>query len=204
MKRFGAMLLTLGLAIAGQVLADEPVPKATGGVQVVLAMNLDGWVDVDAAGKVVGYGTDAPVPQELRVNVDRAIRAWLFEPVSMREGQSAARTRMRLTLRAEPQGQGYVARIEDVFFPADPVMEAAAVSSTPAPIVLKSTRKPRMMLGGIATGTLIAIKVPVAMPPNIILGFRVLLRTIGAGVLETAAASITGSAGKKTSSMRAT
>ena len=153
------MLLTLGLAIAGQVLADEPVPKATGGVQVVLAMNLDGWVDVDAAGKVVGYGTDAPVPQELRVNVDRAIRAWLFEPVSMREGQSAARTRMRLTLRAEPQGQGYVARIEDVFFPADPVMEAAAVSSTPAPIVLKSTRKPRMMLGGIATGTLIAIKV---------------------------------------------
>ncbi|MFT3808123.1 hypothetical protein [Arenimonas sp.] len=159
LKRLGAMLLAIGLAISGQAFADEPAPKTTGGVQVVLAMSLDGWVDVDAGGKVVGYGTDVPVPEELRANVDRAVRAWLFEPVPLREGKMAARTRMRLTLRAEPQGQGYVARIEDVLFLADPAAEAAAVSGTPAPIVIKSTRKPRMMLGGIATGTLIAIKV---------------------------------------------
>lgn len=155
-----SMLFAIGLALSCVAMAGEPAPSVVGKPQVLLTMRLDGWVDIDAAGKVAGYQMDVPVPEDLRANVDRAIRGWLFESVAIGEGKDIARARMRLTLRAEPQGEGYAARIVNVVFPpTDAKTSTDAAAPSTAPIAVKSTRKPKMMLAGIAAGTLVAIKV---------------------------------------------
>ena len=72
------------------------------------ALTVTGTVDVDAAGKVVGFTIDQPdrLPAGVLKMANENIPAWMFEPTTLPEGIRASRMRMSMLFVATRTSEG--------------------------------------------------------------------------------------------------
>lgn len=103
----GVCLLSLSASAVATEPAAAPAPQAAlSAPGTVLKMWVTGSIDIDPAGKVLGYRLDdaeqlAPAVVEL---VARQVPTWQFEPLPASQTQADPRTPMRLYLEAEAIG----------------------------------------------------------------------------------------------------
>ena len=90
-----------------------PVPTAQ---QPEYSMQVTGDLEVAADGSVHGYTLDEGLKPKVEELVAASIDRWKFEPILVEGRPVIARTRLRMTLKAEPFEQGYRLRIENVWF----------------------------------------------------------------------------------------
>jgi hypothetical protein len=106
----------LAIAVVGPC-RSETKAAAIPAVEDVLTLPVDGRIVIDKDGSVADYSISTPVPQQMSPLLDRAIRAWRFEPVVVGGAIVRAEAHMRLSLAATKQGEDYQVRIENAVFP---------------------------------------------------------------------------------------
>lgn len=111
--------------------AKNPAPaaKADQAVQSVLTMKVDSLIRLDAAGALLEFRTETPMPDALRANLDKVVMRWRFKPTLADGVARPVTTRMRITLIATQDGKDYRVNVDNVIFPGD---AAKAAAPTPA------------------------------------------------------------------------
>ena len=107
-------------------------------LETVMSLQVEGEVDIDAAGDVVAFRFDAPPSESLRPALERTIRGWHFVP-RVEGGLVQAQTlTLRMSLGASEAGGKYLSRIESVWLSAKakgkgrPLIEQDTVSFQPS------------------------------------------------------------------------
>lgn len=86
-------------------------------METVLTARLDGWLIIDTDGSVLDLGIETEVPAALRESLDRTVRRWRFHPVVIDGEVRRAKSRMRITLAAQQEGEGYRIKVDNAIFP---------------------------------------------------------------------------------------
>ena len=89
-----------------------PAPAA----QREYSMQVTGDIEVAPDGSVHGYTLDEGLKPEVQELVAASIDRWKFEPILVEGRPVIARTRLRMTLKAQPFEKGYRLTIENVWF----------------------------------------------------------------------------------------
>ena len=123
MKCTTALLLGTLLATTPAIaLADVEITPAQADpakVENVLIMQLDGKIVIEKDGSVGDYSFDQPVSAGMAPLLDKAIRAWLFEPILVDGALVRAESRMRISLAATQTGEdNFSVRFDNVVFPS--------------------------------------------------------------------------------------
>jgi hypothetical protein len=156
-------LLCLALAIATTpALARGPNVEQVP-LETLMSLQVEGEVDIDAAGNVLDYRLDAAPPESVRPAVDRTIRGWHFVSRSDGEAVQPQTITMRMSLAANEAGGKYVAKIENVWLTAKAKgKQRPAVDVDTATIQPTSMRAPRYPSGlatlGVAAKVLVGVR----------------------------------------------
>lgn len=108
-----ATMMALGFVLAwGMAQAAETAPT--------LEMSAEGVVQIGVDGKVTDYRLESKLSPNVAALVDKAVRAWEFEPIVIDGSPVVAKTAMHLSLIAEPAGakDHYRLRVTNVHFGA--------------------------------------------------------------------------------------
>ena len=120
------MRLLMGLWIIGLSLAITPA-LAQNKAKPAYEMNAEGEIHVATDGRVTDYQLRSELPPAISTLLDRAVRAWRFEPVLVDGVAVNAKTAMHLGLTAEPQSDDkYVLRVANVRF-GEPQLRKSSV-----------------------------------------------------------------------------
>jgi hypothetical protein len=113
--RTGWLALMLAFA-ASTVAAKGPVaPAAPAALETVASLQVEGELDIDAAGRVAAYRIATELPDEIRASLDRDIPAWRFEPIVEGEPMEAVTVAMTIALVARPAGDAaFAVQVEKV------------------------------------------------------------------------------------------
>lgn len=146
--RLTLSLLSLLLAsgIAASVAAEVAPPPQV--LESVVVMRVDSSITLDPQGKVADLAIRTKLPEALRDTLDRTVRNWQFKPVLIAGTPRQVRADMRVTLAAEPVGQGYRITIDNVLFPGTEGVKAdqAALS---APMISPGKLSPPIYPAGL-------------------------------------------------------
>lgn len=112
-KWSGVLVLMLWTSVAMAASTSAEIRK-----QVEASMLLQGTIDIDVQGQVVGHhlAQASSLPPALLDYVDRRIRAWHFEPVLVDGKPVHARSPMQLRLVTKKDGENYLLRIAGANF----------------------------------------------------------------------------------------
>lgn len=111
-------LAALALLLALPLHAGEK-PVSEEAMRIESSLMVEGTIDVNAAGEVVGYELkDADrLPASVRELAAKAIENWVFEPVALAPGTSSGRARMGIRVVAHKLADGAIAlRIGSAYF----------------------------------------------------------------------------------------
>lgn len=129
-----AIALAIALATATGVRAGPMRAPVPGFEASVLTTQVDGMLEIDDKGRVVAYTIGdarkllAPAVVD---SLTAQVRGWTFEPVQVDGKPVIARARMRVTLLAQEDADGFVVSIDNVTFP--PLRGAVTPDSEPVP-----------------------------------------------------------------------
>lgn len=142
------LLVLIALLACGVAAATPAADADAAQSESLLTMRVDGEIAIDASGKPIDYRIASELQPELRQLIAKAVPAWSFWPVLIDGKAVAARTKMRITLAAQPAANGYSVRIDNVTFRD----ESAAAQKSPLPggdveIAAKSLRPPSYPVG---------------------------------------------------------
>lgn len=163
MRHLAVGLLLFSL-VSPAVSANEPAPaaKADQAVQSVLTMKVDSLIRLDAAGALLEFRTETPMPDALRANLDKVVMRWRFKPTLADGVARPVTTRMRITLIATQDGKNYRVNVDNVIFPGD-AENAAAPAGTRDQVSRLKLVKPDYPLGlmkqGISGTVLLGLRV---------------------------------------------
>ena len=147
MKFPGSILAMAVLAAAPAFATDTPAPAAAQS-ESLLTMRGDGEIAIAANGKPLDYRSASPLVPELKQLIARAVPAWSFWPVLVDGKAVAARTKMRITLAAQPLANGYSVRVDNVTFRDDTAADAQSGASVDeVEIAARSMRLPKSPRG---------------------------------------------------------
>lgn len=110
------MLLACLLLASHPAAAGEQAPPDGAAAESVMTMRVDGDLVVGTEGRVVDYEITTELPDELRGILDKAVRGWTFQPMTVAGQPVQARNRMRVTLAAREVGAGYALSVDNVTF----------------------------------------------------------------------------------------
>jgi hypothetical protein len=127
-------------ALARESAAAPAIAEAE--LETVLALQVSGELDIDAAGAVSAYRIDTKLPEDLRVNLDRSIAAWRFEPIVEGEVLEPTTIRLQVSLAAREGDGAYRVTIENVNLWAKDSDRPGAYVTATADIAPASLRPP--------------------------------------------------------------
>ena len=78
--------------------------------------HVEGRIEIGPDGRVHDYSVAERTPESVRGAVDKAVRAWEFEPIVEAGRAVIGVTNMKLKLTAVPHGEDYLLRVENVWF----------------------------------------------------------------------------------------
>jgi TonB family protein len=167
----------IALCVPSRAESDEPDSIAP--LQALLLARVQGEIDIDAAGKVTDARLTTPVPDDLRLGVERDMRAWTFAP-TMRDGQPVpVHSRVRITLAAPAVSQVTRVWIDDAAF----VAGDGPVANPPAQLTVRRQERPTYPSGASSAG----------VPGNVLVAVRVGVdgKVVDATVVQSAMLEIT-------------
>lgn len=86
------------------------------GYEALMTMRVDGDITIDAAGRVAGYHLKTGIEPALKTLIAGSVPHWEFDPVLLDGTPVAAKSKMRITLRAKEEDGGYVVAIDNAIF----------------------------------------------------------------------------------------
>lgn len=118
MNKTSLAALLLGCAIAGQAIAVEaPVPDSRPpNASYQLSAGGELFLAPDGTVADVKLKRDRGLTPEIAALVEKRVRSWRFEPVLVDGKAVMAKTRLNLSLRAEPVAGGYRLRVQGLGF----------------------------------------------------------------------------------------
>lgn len=113
-------VLVVMAALGGQASAgNETEPSASAASQAVYRMGLSGDIVIDTEGNVRDYTlNNQKLTPEIAALVDNSVRKWRFEPILVDGRPVNAKTRLRMLLEAQHQGDIYQVRVSSIAFGA--------------------------------------------------------------------------------------
>lgn len=96
--------------ISAHAMADSGAPGAE------LRLLVDGMIEIDLVGGVHDYMIETELAPTIRHYIDKRVREWRFEPITVDGRPVIAGTRMRMALLATPDDGQYRLRVDDVHF----------------------------------------------------------------------------------------
>jgi TonB family protein len=106
-----ALALALGPVPALARQADAaPLPA----LESLMSLQVEGEVDIDAAGNVVAFRFDAPPPASLRPSLERTVQGWKFVAEDADAPMKAQTIDMHIAVAARESAGAYLARIDNV------------------------------------------------------------------------------------------
>lgn len=117
LKRAAFTATALALACAAQAQTPPAPPKPA--VNSIMTTRVDSEIKIDPSGALVDYRSETPLPDDVRISLERQVRGWRFEPVLIDGKAVTAKARMRVTLAARQLGEErYAVTVDNVTFPA--------------------------------------------------------------------------------------
>ena len=117
--RFVATCFPIAVLFA-VLLAVLPAPAWAAKPAAEYDFLVEGRIEIGPDGRVRDYSVDKATPGLVRGLVDKAVRAWQFEPIVEGGRAVVGITNMKLKLTAVPHGDDYLLRVEHVWFGALP------------------------------------------------------------------------------------
>jgi hypothetical protein len=111
-------LLALAFALAAAPALARGPNVAKVPLESVTSLQVEGEVDIDAAGNVVAFRLDPLPPESVRPALERTIRGWHFVPRVDGAVVQAQTLALRLSLGASEVDGRYLAKIENVWLSA--------------------------------------------------------------------------------------
>jgi hypothetical protein len=102
------------IALLAVLLAVAPAWAAKPAAEFDITVS--GRIEIGPDGRVRDYSVDKATPQAVRGLVDKAVRAWEFEPIVEGGRAVTATTGLKMKLVAQPEGDDYLLRIAHVWF----------------------------------------------------------------------------------------
>jgi len=133
-------------------------------LETVLALHVDGELDVDAAGAVAAFRIPTPMPAAVRASLERYIAGWRFEPIIEGEALASTTVAMQVALAAREDAGNFRVTIENVrLWAKDAANPGSYVNqvATIAPVSLKPPSYPSSLIdygldGKVLVGLLLA------------------------------------------------
>ena len=130
--RIGVVLgAALGLAaLAGPATAGDPLQRPAAEQKLAsYRLSIDGDLYIAGDGSVSDYKlrSNEDLTPEIAALVDKQVRSWRFEPILVDGQPVVAKTRLHLSLNAEPVAGGYQLRIYGVGF-GNPVRDSKKIT----------------------------------------------------------------------------
>lgn len=98
------------------LLALLPMAVPVRAADVEYTLQAKGEIEIGPDGSVRDYSLETKLTPAVADRVDRSVRGWRFEPITVDGRPVIARTRMTIGLRAEPVEGGYRLHVADVWF----------------------------------------------------------------------------------------
>jgi len=118
MRKPSIHIVALAFAVAAMPAFARAPAAPPAPLETVMSLQLQGEVDIDAAGNVVAFRFDAPPPESVRPAIERTIRGWHFVPRVDGAVVQAQTIRMQLALGAHESNGTYRSRIESAWLSA--------------------------------------------------------------------------------------
>jgi len=134
-----ALAALTGAALPGAAQAQAPQAAPKPAVDSIMTTRVDSEIAIDPSGALIDYRSETPLPDDVRISLERQVRTWRFEPVLVEGKPVKAKTRMRITLASRQLGdERYAVTVDNVTFPSN---GSGVLPDAPPSAVTVSSRK---------------------------------------------------------------